>query len=70
MDPIRLLAGVCTRWPWIVMGMVAFGSIGAFVGKSLTSQNFSLSVALIKRRVPQTVQTSEIGKAFRPADLN
>ncbi|MBB5350873.1 uncharacterized protein involved in exopolysaccharide biosynthesis [Haloferula luteola] len=69
-DPIRLLAGILNRWPWILVGMIVFGVIGAFVGKLITHQTFSLSVALIKRRVPQNVQTSEIGQSFRPADLN
>jgi len=69
-DPIRLLAGILSRWPWIIIGMLVFGSIGAIIGKSLTHQTFSISVSLMKRRVPETVQTSEIGQAFRPADLN
>ena len=69
-DPVRLLAGVLTRWPWILAGMLAFGSLGAIAGKWLTKQSFSLSVALIKRRVPQTVKTSQIGPSFRPAELN
>jgi uncharacterized protein involved in exopolysaccharide biosynthesis len=69
-DPIRLFAGVLTRWPWIVIGMLLFGTLGGITGKVLTRQKFSLSVSLMKRRVPQTVQTSEVGQAFRPADLN
>ncbi len=69
-DPIRLLAGILTRWPLILLGGCAFAVLGFFVGKAITRQTFSLSVSLIKLRVPQTVQTSEVGQAFRPADLN
>ncbi len=36
----------------------------------MTRQSFALSSSLIKRRVPQTVQASETGQAFRPVDLN
>lgn len=69
-DPVRLLAGVLTRWPWIVVGMILFGALGTIVGMRMTSQTFAISTSLIKRRVPQTVQASEIGQAFRPVDLN
>ncbi len=69
-DPIRLLAGVLTRWPWILVGMCLFGALGTIVGIRMTSQSFALSSSLIKRRVPQTVQASETGQAFRPVDLN
>jgi uncharacterized protein involved in exopolysaccharide biosynthesis len=69
-DPIRLLAGVLTRWPWLAAAAIVFGSIGAFIGTRLTDPSYALSASLIKRRVPQTVQTSETGQAFRPVDLN
>jgi uncharacterized protein involved in exopolysaccharide biosynthesis len=69
-DPIRLFAGVLTRWRWILIGMLIMGTLGAIVGMRMTSQTFALSSSLIKRRVPQTVQASETGQAFRPVDLN
>lgn len=69
-DPVRLLAGVLTRWPWIVIAMIVFGTLGTIIGIQITSQSFAISVSLIKRRVPQTVQASETGQAFRPVDLN
>ena len=69
-DPIRLLAGILTRWPWIVVGMITFGTLGTIAGIRLTSQSFAISTSLIKRRVPQTVRASETGQAFRPVDLN
>jgi uncharacterized protein involved in exopolysaccharide biosynthesis len=69
-DPIRLLAGVLTRWPWILIAMITFATLGTLIGIKLTSQSFAISVSLIKRRVPQTVQASETGQAFRPVDLN
>jgi uncharacterized protein involved in exopolysaccharide biosynthesis len=69
-DPVRLLAGVMTRWPWIAVGMLVFGTLGTIVGIQITSQSFAISASLIKRRVPQTVQASETGQAFRPVDLN
>ena len=69
-DPIRLLAGVLARWPWIAVGMIIFGTLGTIVGIQITSQSFAISASLIKRRVPQTVQASETGQPFRPVDLN
>ena len=69
-DPVRLLAGVLSRWPWIVIGMLVGGTLGTLVGMRLTHQSFTLSVSLIKRRVPHTVQASETGQAYRPVDLN
>lgn len=65
-----MLAGVLTRWPWIVIAMFVFGACGAFIGIQITNQSFAISSSLIKRRVPQTVQASETGQAFRPVDLN
>ena len=69
-DPARLLGGVLSRWPWIVAGLVAVGALGAGLGKRTTHPSYTLSVSLIKRRVPHTVQTSEAGQAYRPVDLN
>lgn len=69
-DPIRLLAGTLTRWKWLVGGMLIFGTLGVIAGVKITSQSFTISTSLIKRRVPQTVQASETGQAFRPVDLN
>lgn len=69
-DPVRLLAGVLSRWPWIVIGMTIFGTIGTIIGIRITRPSFEISASLIKRRVPQTVQTSETGQAYRPVDLN
>lgn len=67
---MRLLAGALSRWPWILAGFTLFATAGVFVGIQLTSPTYAISVSLIKRRVPQTVQTSETGQAFRPVDLN
>lgn len=69
-DPVRLLGGVLSRWPWIAIGTVLLGTLGAIVGIQLTHLSYSVTASLIKRRVPQTVQTSENGQAYRPVDLN
>ncbi len=50
--------------------MLIFGTLGTIAGIQITSQSFAISVSLIKRRAPQTVQASETGQAFRPVDLN
>jgi hypothetical protein len=50
--------------------MVIAGTLGTFAGIRMTRQSFAISASLIKRRVPQTVQASETGQAFRPVDLN
>ena len=69
-DPIRILAGILTRWYWLVLGALVMGLIGALIGIKINKQTFSLSTALIKRKVLQTLQTSEIGQPFRPAEFN
>lgn len=69
-DPIRLVAGVLSRWPLIVICMMAFAAAGAVVGKWMTKPSYALSVSLLKRKVPQSMQTGEIGQSYRPADLN
>jgi len=69
-DPVRLLAGVLSRWPWIAIGTIIVGTLGTILGIQITHPSYTLSVALIKRRVPQTVQTSQTGQAYRPVDLN
>ncbi len=50
--------------------MIIFAMCGTIIGIQMTSQSFAISSSLIKRRVPQTVQASETGQAFRPVDLN
>lgn len=50
--------------------MIVLGTLGVIAGIKLTRPSFAISVSLIKRRVPQTVQSSETGQAFRPVDLN
>lgn len=69
-DPVRLAAGVLSRWPAIVLAALLFGAAGAFLGAKFTHQHHSISVSLIKRRVPQTMQASEVGQAYRPVELN
>jgi len=69
-DPVRLFGGVLSRWPWIVVGLILAGALGAGIGMRTTHPSYSLSVSLIKRRVLHAVQTSEAGQAYRPVDLN
>jgi len=69
-DPIRLVAGVLARWPWIVIGMMIFGGLGAAAGLYINKPTFTVTSSLIKKRVPQTVRISDDGQAFRPGDLN
>ncbi len=69
-DPVRLLAGVLSRWPWIAVGMIVFGTLGTLAGVWMTRPSYTLSLSLIKRRVPHTVQASETGQAYRPVELN
>lgn len=65
-----LLAGVLSRWPWIAVGTIAFGALGILGGIRATHPSYTISLSLIKRRVPHTVQTSETGQTYRPVDLN
>lgn len=69
-DPVRLAGGVLSRWPWIVAGAILLGGLGAFIGTKITHTHYKITVSLIKRRVTQTVQASEVGQAYRPVDLN
>lgn len=69
-DPLRMLAGVLSRWPLIVIGTIACAIFGTLAGIRSTHQSFSLTVSLIKRRMPPAVQVSEVGQAYRPVDLN
>ncbi|MEN9975533.1 MAG: hypothetical protein RLZZ282_1539 [Verrucomicrobiota bacterium] len=65
-----MLAGVLSRWPWIVAGTLLAATLGVLVGIRITHPSYSLAVSLIKRKVTQTVQTSEVGQAYRPVTLN
>lgn len=69
-DPIRLIAGMLTRWPFIFMGLLIFGSVGVVLGVKSTKPVYTITAQVIKRRVPETVQTSESGNSYRPADFN
>ena len=69
-DPLRMLAGVLSRWPWIVLGTLACATLGTLAGIRSTHTSFSLTVSLIKRRMPPIVQVSDGGQAYRPLDLN
>lgn len=69
-DPLRMLAGVLTRWKFISLVSVIFGVLGIAAGIVITKPRYTLSMSLIKLRVPQTVQTSDVGQSFRPAELN
>lgn len=69
-DPLRLAAGVLTRWQWLVAGVLVFAVIGTILGVHLTRPTYAVSVSLIKRRSPQTVQASQTGNSFHPSDLN
>ncbi|MBK1882434.1 hypothetical protein JIN85_08410 [Luteolibacter pohnpeiensis] len=50
--------------------MLLFGVLGGLAGLALHTPSYSISLSLIKRPVPQTVQTSDTGEAFQPGDLN
>lgn len=69
-DPFRLLSGIVSRWPFILLCVIAAAFAGASVGRMLSRPSFSLSVSMLKRKVPQSMQTGEVGQAYRPADLN
>ena len=69
-DPLRMLAGVFSRWPWIVIGTLAGATLGTLIGIRLTHPSFSITVSLIKRRMQPIVQISEHGQSYRPVDWN
>lgn len=69
-DPVRMLAGVLSRWPWLVLGTLVCATLGTLGGRLITHPSYTLPVSLIKRRMPHTVQVSEVGQAYRPVDLN
>jgi len=67
-DPLRMLAGVLSRWPWIVIGTLACATLGTLIGIRSTHPSFSITVSLIKRRMQPVVQISEHGQSYRPVD--
>jgi uncharacterized protein involved in exopolysaccharide biosynthesis len=69
-DPFRLLSGIVSRWPFILLCVIATAFAGSYVGRLLSRPSYSLSVSMLKRKVPQSMQTGEVGQAYRPADLN
>ncbi|BCU79561.1 hypothetical protein [Luteolibacter sp. LG18] len=69
-DPVRLLAGALAGWPWMAGCGLAGLIAGATAGMALNKPSFTTSASLLKRKVPQTVQASETGQSYRPADLN
>jgi uncharacterized protein involved in exopolysaccharide biosynthesis len=69
-DPVRLLAGMAAKWPLIVVFGLAGLAAGTAAGIALTKPSYSLTVSLMKRRVPDNLQAGNTGQAYRPADLN
>lgn len=69
-DPIRLMAGALSRWPIMAVCAAMTGTMGAMAGAFLHKPVYSINVSLLKRPVPQTVQTSETGQAYRPSEMN
>lgn len=69
-DPLRLLYGIREQWLRFLLlpliGLVA----GAIAGEHLSENRYSVSLQLIKSPVPNTIQTSESGEAFRPRELS
>lgn len=59
-----------TRWPFLLLGTAAGAALGAAAGIALHKPLFSISVSLLRRPIPSTVQTGEVGQAYRPSELN
>lgn len=69
-DPIRVLADLCAHWPLLAVLALLSGIVGGIVGHLGHRPTFNITTSVLKRPVPQTVQTSPVGQAYRPADLN
>ncbi|MDB6077706.1 MAG: hypothetical protein JWO82_1453 [Akkermansiaceae bacterium] len=69
-DPVRLVAGMLAKWPLIIVSGACGLAAGVAAGVALTKPSYTLTASLMKRRVPENVQTGNTGQAYRPADLN
>jgi len=69
-DPVRLVFGMVSKWPLIFFFGACGLAAGVAAGVKMTHPSYSLTVSLMKRRVPENLQTSNTGQAYRPADLN
>jgi uncharacterized protein involved in exopolysaccharide biosynthesis len=69
-DPIRLAAGVVRRWPWLLLGAMAGTAAGVAAGIAIHHPVYSISTSLLRRAIPSTVKTGEVGTAYRPSELN
>lgn len=69
-DPLRILIG-WVRWWWIPLGM-ALGMAGLAIVAGLIrfKDNYTASVYLVRRDLPNTFRASESGEAFKPRQLS
>lgn len=69
-DPFRLLGGLWQRRSWVVAGLVIGAGLGAAFGVWRAETRYSAGVQLIKRDVPNTFRSGEVGEAFKPRQLS
>ena len=70
LDPLRLLLGIRSQWWAFILfpGILFF--LGFFAGKNLAEDRFSISLQLLKSRVPSGIQTVTEGEAYKPRELS
>lgn len=70
LDPLRFLHGVREQWLWFLILPVALGVLGWILGSIKVEDRYSVSLQLIKSGMSTTIQTTEVGQAFRPRELS
>lgn len=68
-DPMRFIHGVREQWLWFLILPFALGVLGWILGSIQVQDRYSVSLQLIKSGMSTTIQTTEIGQAFRPREL-
>jgi capsular polysaccharide biosynthesis protein len=69
-DPLRFIHGVREHWIWFLVLPIALGALGWIVGSVKVEDRYSVSLQLIRTGSNTTIQTTEMGQAFRPRDLS
>lgn len=69
-DPLRFVHGVREHWVWFLILPISLCALGWIIGKVQVEDRYSVSLQLIRTGLNTTIQTTEIGQAFRPRDLS
>ena len=69
-DPLRILHGIRRHWLWFIFFPVLFLFIGVQVGMKLTHDRYSVSLQLLRTRLPNLFTVNPVGDSFKPRSLD